>query len=106
MSAQLKEALAALESLSADLDVTDRERIDKAYDALELAARESEAWEAIEVWLRINPTRSVGVARDAQYRAALFKGTGTLASQIFRAETRLEALEAAAKFCREEMAKT
>lgn len=111
MSAQIKEALEALFVLG-DTDSSPIEAR-KAYSvvrsALEAAQQEAEAWEVIGVWCAAQCPRQImvtGVMYPANkpWSASLLLGV-TLVHDSFDGVSRLEALAAAATWCRAELAK-
>lgn len=95
VSAQLKEALVALDAAQARFGQVGWFNVIR--DALELAARESAAWEAIEAWRMGAPS-----LRVCSYRVEVHSGLKWL---TFAGASHAEALEAAAEWCRGEMAK-
>lgn len=107
MSAQTKEALAAVRAELADTNLPHipRRELAKAYfetlvDDLEAAQQEAEAWEAIEAFVN---DRGWGCYVS---RPAAFGTWGVrIAGDTQVGKTRLEALTKAATWCRAELAK-
>ena len=118
MSAQIKEALAVVRNsfpaFPLDGCLNKRPDVARAMDviraALESAQREAEAWEAweaIEAWCAQDKnTRDIAMGPQARSCGWYLRLLGQSCCHApFIGKDRLEALEAAAKSCRKEMAK-
>ncbi len=115
MSAQLKEALAALDELHEGTNHRpgDRARlVHTIRTALTLALRESTAWDDINAFQRTHGDEYdliVGLANeeseaDGEYLVRLVDVSDGSDAGWFPGASRVECLEAAAGFCREELA--
>jgi hypothetical protein len=102
VSAQIKEALAALELMRRESDDWHRVR-----SALEAAQQEAEAWEAIEEWCEQDKnTRDIAMGPQSRADGWYLRLLGRARKQApFVGRDRLEALTKAAAWCRAELAK-